>query len=298
VISGAGGRDAGYLLPAACAALAVGLVTTRRRPRGDPLRAACVLWGWWLLVDVAAFLAVDTINAYYLAALAPATGALVGIGFELVATSWSTDRRRSLVPALLVALAAASVGYAFWLLAPAPLAVRVAALVVAIGCIAAALARSRPMLPLLLAAVMVAPIVGGIEVIVQRGGPFDTPFEPAAIRRLTGADIAQLVQYSGRAAEKLAIGAGSRYLAATYTSALASPLIYASGEEILPIGGFDGRTPTPSVAALRADVASGALHTVLVLPARDPRVAWVLENCRLVPTGVRIVRTYYCGTPP
>lgn len=145
---------------------------------------------------------------------------------------------------------------------------------------------------------MVAPVVGGIEVIVQHAGPFDTPFEPAAIRRLTGVDIAQLVQYSAGATEKLAIGAGTRYLAGAYTSALASPLIYASGEEILPIGGFDGRTPTPSVTTLHADVASGALHTVLVVPTRDPRVAWVIENCRFVPTRVPIVRTYYCGTPP
>lgn len=297
VISGAGGRDAGYLLPVAIAALVAGLVTTRRRLRTDPQRAACVLWGWWLLADTAAFLAVDTINAYYLAALAPATGALVGIGVELVA-SHSTDRRRRLALALLLALAGASIGYAFWLLAPAPVAVRLVALAAAVGCAALALAVPRRFLPLLFAAVMVAPVVGGVEVVVQRAGPFDTPFEPAAIRRLTGTDIARLVQYSGQAAEKLAIGAGSRDLAAAYTSALASPLIYASGEEILPIGGFDGRTPVPSVATLRADVANGAFHTVLLVPTRDPRVTWVLTSCRFVPTRVPIVQTYYCGTPP
>jgi uncharacterized membrane protein len=150
-----------------------------------------VLRGWWLLVDAAAFLAVDTINAYYLAALAPATEALLGIDVELTA-SRSTDQRRLPVPALLVALVAASIGYAFWLLAPAPFPV----LVVAIGCAGLALASPRRTLPLplLLAAVLVAPVVGGIEVIVQRAGPFDTPFEPAAIRRLTGVDIARLVR--------------------------------------------------------------------------------------------------------
>ncbi len=297
VISGAGGRDAGYLLSVAIAALLVGLVSTRRRPRTDPLRAACVLWGWWLLVDAAAFLTVDTLNAYYLAALAPATGALVGIGVELVA-SGSTERRRSRVPALLFALAGASIGYAVWLLAPAPSAVRLVSLAVAVGCAALALAVPRRTLPLLVAAVLVAPVVGGIEVVVHRAGPFDTPFESASIRQLTGSNVARLVQFSGQAAEKLAIGAGSRYLAAAYTSALASPLVYASGEEILPIGGFDGRAPVPSVATLRSDVASGALHTVLLVPASDPRVAWILANCRFVPTGVPIVQTYYCGTPP
>ena len=146
--------------------------------------------------------------------------------------------------------------------------------------------RARPVRPrwapqLLLVAVIVAPVIGGIGVVVQRAGPFDTPNESASLQRLTGVDIARLVRYSRTAVSALAIGAGSRYVAAAYTSALASPLIYASGEEILPIGGFDGRTPEPSSATLRADVASGALHTVLVVTTRDPRVAWVVENCRL-----------------
>ncbi len=296
VVSGPGGRDAGYLLPVAAVSLLAGLVLTRRRPRGDPLRAACVLWGWWLLVDVAAFLAVDTINAYYLAALAPATGALVGCGVELVALR-SSGRGRAHLRVLLPALAAATAGYAFWLLAPAPLAVRTAVLVLAVAAAAVAALRPRWMLPLLFAAVVVAPIAGGIAVVAQRAGPFDTPFEPAAIRRLTGVDVARLVTFSARAAQALELGAGSRYLAATYTSAVASPLIYASGKEILPIGGFDGRTPVPSVATLRADVASGALHTVILVPTRDPRVAWVVRHCRIVPTKIRVVRTYYCGTP-
>jgi 4-amino-4-deoxy-L-arabinose transferase-like glycosyltransferase len=297
VISGAGGRDAGYLVPIAIAALLAGLFATRRRPRTDPLRAACVLWGWWLLVDVATFLTVDTINAYYLAALAPATGALIGIGVEL-AVSRSGEPGPLPIRSLLVALVAASMAYAFWLLAPAQLAVRVAALAAAAAVVVLALARPRWTIGLLLAALMVAPIAGTIDVVVQRAGPFDTPFEPAAVRQLTGVDIARLVRYSGQAANALAIGAGSRYLAAAYTSALASPLIYASGDEILPIGGFDGRAPAPSLATLRADVGSGALHTVLVVPARDPRVLWVVNNCRFVPTRVRVVQTYYCGTLP
>jgi len=338
VISGAGGRDAGYLLPAAAVGLVAGLIATRRRPRTDPFRAAFVLWGWWLVIDVAAFFAVDTINAYYLAALAPATGALVGIGVELaaprpadsavqpagpadpavqpagpadpgdppepaarpaepVAPRTAGRPRRSLL-ALLVALAAASAGYAFWLLAPAPLAIRVAALAVAAGCVAAALALPRRALPLLLAGVLVAPVVAGFQVVVQSGGPFDTPFEPAAIRQLTGAYIARVVSYSAAAVNALSIGAGSSYLAAAYTSALASPFIYASGQEILPIGGFDGATPVPSVATLRADVANGALHTVLLVPTSDPRVAWVVKNCPRVRTKVSVVQIYYCGTLP
>jgi hypothetical protein len=77
---------------------------------------------------------------------------------------------------------------------------------------------------------------------------------------------------------------------------LGEPLV--GGARRIVRRGFDGHTPVPSVATLRADVASGALHTVLLLPTRDRRAAWVIEHCRLVPASVPILRTYYCGTPP
>src|SRR6185437_15989229 len=87
-VAGPGGRAIGWLLPVAAAGAVLGVWTSRRRPRGDPLRAATLLWTAWLLVDVASFTATDTINAYYLAALTPPVAALTGIA---VAT-WSTFR--------------------------------------------------------------------------------------------------------------------------------------------------------------------------------------------------------------
>ncbi|HLJ07577.1 MAG TPA: glycosyltransferase family 39 protein, partial [Acidimicrobiia bacterium] len=50
MVTGVFGRDAGWLIPAALAGLVVGLAATRRRPRGDPLRASFLLWGSWLIV--------------------------------------------------------------------------------------------------------------------------------------------------------------------------------------------------------------------------------------------------------
>ena len=44
------GGPASWLLPAALVLLGVLLWRTRRAPRTDPLRAAAVLWGGWLLV--------------------------------------------------------------------------------------------------------------------------------------------------------------------------------------------------------------------------------------------------------
>ena len=79
------GGQVAWLLPAALILLAAGLVVTRRRPRTDRTRAALLLWGGWLLVTGLTFSFMAGIfHAYYTVALAPAIGALVGIGATLL----------------------------------------------------------------------------------------------------------------------------------------------------------------------------------------------------------------------
>ena len=90
LLTGAYGRDGGWLLPTSAFIVVAGLVARRRRPRTDRIRAGIVLWGAWLLVLGVVFSASDTINAYYLAALGPPVAALIGIGSTL---AW--DGRRS-----------------------------------------------------------------------------------------------------------------------------------------------------------------------------------------------------------
>jgi len=75
------GGQVSWLLPAALIALAALLWGTRREPRGDRTRAAALLWGGWLLVTGTVFsYMAGIIHSYYTVALAPAIGALVGIG--------------------------------------------------------------------------------------------------------------------------------------------------------------------------------------------------------------------------
>ncbi|MGZ4615371.1 MAG: glycosyltransferase family 39 protein [Actinomycetes bacterium] len=81
------GGQIAWLLPAALLLLAAGLWATRRAPRTDRTRAALLLWGAWLLVTGLVFSFMQGIfHAYYTVALAPAVGALVGIGATLL---WS-----------------------------------------------------------------------------------------------------------------------------------------------------------------------------------------------------------------
>ncbi|MCK9895644.1 glycosyltransferase family 39 protein [Frankia sp. AgB32] len=101
------GGQISWLLPAALILLVAGLWFTRRAPRTDRLRAALVLWGGWLLVTGLIFSEMKGIfHPYYTVALAPAIGAVVGIGAVLL---WR-DRRN---PVAAVA-GAAAIGMTTW----------------------------------------------------------------------------------------------------------------------------------------------------------------------------------------
>jgi 4-amino-4-deoxy-L-arabinose transferase-like glycosyltransferase len=101
------GSQTAWLIPAALLLLVTMLWLVRRAPRTDPRRAQLVIWGGWLLVTGLTFSYMSgIIHPYYTVALAPATGALVGIG----ATSlWA--RRAELLPRMLLA---SSVGLTTW----------------------------------------------------------------------------------------------------------------------------------------------------------------------------------------
>ncbi|GAB1644865.1 ArnT family glycosyltransferase [Krasilnikovia sp. MM14-A1259] len=75
------GGQISWLLPAALIVLVAGLVLTARAARTDQRRAGLVLWGGWLLGTGLVFSMMQGIfHAYYTVALAPAVGAVVGMG--------------------------------------------------------------------------------------------------------------------------------------------------------------------------------------------------------------------------
>jgi 4-amino-4-deoxy-L-arabinose transferase-like glycosyltransferase len=75
------GGQVAWLLPAALVLLVAGLVVSRTAARTDRTRASMLLWGGWLLVTGLVFSFMQGIfHAYYTVALAPAIGALVGVG--------------------------------------------------------------------------------------------------------------------------------------------------------------------------------------------------------------------------
>jgi 4-amino-4-deoxy-L-arabinose transferase-like glycosyltransferase len=84
LFSGEFGLEVSWLLPAAVVLLAGAIWVTWRGPRTDSARASLIIFGGWLLSTGVTFAYMQgTIHPYYTVALAPAIGALVGIGSVL-----------------------------------------------------------------------------------------------------------------------------------------------------------------------------------------------------------------------
>jgi 4-amino-4-deoxy-L-arabinose transferase-like glycosyltransferase len=286
LLSGPFGRDDGWLLPAALIAAIAVLASCRRASHSEPLRAAVVLWGLWLIVLGAFFSAGGYPNSYYVAALSPAIGALCGIGVELV---WRR-RGRLAAQACLAGALLASVAYGIYLLdggtnIPGWL-VPVAVCAAVVGVLALAMApRNAPATPtggvlaLVLACALLLPGVASALMVLRGLGPFAAPYEPSAAT-VSRAEAARTRALDEQVVEELSSTYGTAIPMATDSSILAAPYILATGREILPIGGFQGGIPAPTLTQLQRYIETGQVRAFLVPRASDdPRVVWIHAHC-------------------
>jgi 4-amino-4-deoxy-L-arabinose transferase-like glycosyltransferase len=317
-LSGEFGRDTGWLIPAALVIAVIGLIARRRAPREDPLRASLVLWGVWLVIFLVALSADSSINSYYAAVFSPALAGLIGTGAAMAVAAARTHAGKEPSNWRGVAVAAAgivllTVGYAVWLL-PAkgtgvsgwllPLTIGagvIATLLLLLGSAAergAGSGTAMAGLAVALAAMLLIPATGSASIAAESLGPFDTPFESQAVNGSTRAflDTIEPAKVLVRTLENAQFGAP--YLMATQTSALAAPFIFVSGREVLPIGGYTGAIPAPTLAQLQSMIQEGKFHLVLQTRlASDPRLVWVTKNCRFLPNSAKEQYVaYFCGS--
>jgi len=289
LLDGPFGRDDGWLLPAALIAAAYVLMARRRAGRRDPLKAAVVLWGIWLLVLATFFSAGGYPNSYYVAVLSPAIGALCGAGASLAAQAVDGIKLR----APLAAATLCSVGYGAYLLRGGtevpgwliPVAVVVA--VAGVGALlaerGAAVRRSAARSVLLaLACMLPLPVVASTLMVVRGLGPFAAPYEPASATVSRASERQSRIR-SALAIEQLTARYGTPIPLAVDSSILAAPFILATGKEIIPIGGYQGGAPAPSLSDLRHRITAGEVRAFIVPTiSNDPRIIWIAAHCKPV----------------
>jgi 4-amino-4-deoxy-L-arabinose transferase-like glycosyltransferase len=306
LLRGSLGRDGGWLLPAAVLILMVGLIATRRRTRGDSWRASFSLWGVWLVVLGVTFSVGSSLNSYYLAALSPAVAGIVATG-ALFAWEYRDTRIARVVTLATVVLTSVygvlllpskGEGEGPWI---APLVIVIALVALTLlwrGPRAGAHGATRAGVGVL-CAVLVLPTIASATLVANGLGAFDTPFEPSrvayAVSNLFLPRATEAIVPSLKLAQS-----GAPYLMATQSSAIAAPFIFETGLEVLPIGGFTGVEPSPTVRRIRALVNEGAFHLVLANShSHEPALVWIFQHCHQIPSTsaqkpILDLAVYYC----
>ena len=301
-LNGPFGRDSDWMLVPAAVALAGILVARRREARTDQVRAVALLWGSWLFFTWSFFASSNFINSYYLAALAPPIAALCGLGWAEV---WNR-RERPAVRALVAGTVAAGAFYALYLLPvsaglrPLILASTLLLAVAALGVGVASLRRRHPRWTVDVAVILSAGalLVGSAwasaTVVDSQLGPFDSPYQPASIAAQARVAAARDGVLAARLERYVARVPLHESVITTETSAVASESTLLTGREFLPIGGFSGRVPNPTLSTFIDDVQNGTVRIVLAAVAprtRNPDLLWVIAHCPKLTSSGAVTET-------
>lgn len=282
IFNGQLGGQVAWLLPLALAGLAVGLAVTLRAPRTDRVRAGYLLWGLWTLVMIAVFDAAGgTLHSYYTVVLAPAAAALAGAGsVEL----WYLGLRRRSLAWLLPVVVAANAVWAATLLGRVPgYAPGLAAAVLILGAAAAAgllvimlrpsTSESSPSrlrlwrisasvaVVIALVTLLAGPLVYAVSTVAR-----SIAGNTASAGPRTSGPNASSSDGSNLSVDEALVGYlqqnqdGAKYLVAVQTTSQSVPIILATGEPVVTMGGYKSRDPYPTAAELEALVAAGELR--------------------------------------
>jgi 4-amino-4-deoxy-L-arabinose transferase-like glycosyltransferase len=293
----------GWLLPLAIVGLGVASWQSLQGRASLPLlnrqHQALVLWGAWLVSGVVFFSVAGDWDPYYLAMLAPAVAAPVGVG---VVALWHDYRgpgwRGWLLPLTLAGVA----GLQLYILSLYPDWSHRLVPAIVVLCLASAaslvVARLKPglnvsayppaaisvgVLSLLLApSIWAASTVWyGAETRSPTAGPQTVTSEASSRFRNDGDEVAPLVDYLE------ANQGGATYLVAAIRSDLASPIILNTDEPVIDFGGFEGRDPVFSIKRLAGLVKEGSVR-FFVIEKRDIEREAKLDATGRVPKPAKL----------
>ncbi len=293
----------GWLVPVAAVGLAVAMYREReplsRSRRLSRRQQALMLWGTWFTTQWVIFSIAGDWDPYYLAVLAPAVAALVGLG--LVAL-WTAYRSSGWLGWLLPATLAVTTGlqaqvltnYADWNAWVHPAIVVLAGGGIA-GLVVVRLVPRLRRTDYALAAVsaamvalLIAPSLWAASTIWY-GGETRTPTAGPRVHGDRGAS-AHYVRDAGSLLEYLRSHKGAAgYLVASADSDFARYAILRSNDPVISLGGFTGNDPVLSPRRLAGLVNDGAVRFVLLdrkTHRSNTTASWITRHCEPVPKAV------------
>ncbi|MFY2788620.1 glycosyltransferase family 39 protein [Rhodococcus sp. MALMAid1271] len=278
LFAAAQGGQISWLIPAALVLLVAGIVLRGRAPRRDFRRAWYVMWAVWLIGCSVVFSFMSgTFHPYYTIVLAPPIAAVLGsAGSEL----WR--REKFSWRAVLVLSSVVTTATSFVFLARTPEFLPWLRWVVLGGGIAVALAllffRSRTVSIALGAAAIAVALAGPVAYVADTvvtphtgGGPSAGPAiasDHSAYRTGRGDESAgRSPQFGSQSPPDAALigmleadAPHYTWVAATIGSNAAAGLQLATEDPVMPVGGFSGTDPSPTLDQFEADVAAGKIH--------------------------------------
>ena len=259
-------------------------------PIESGVHKALLLWGGWLLTCVVFFSIVSGIfHSYYAIMLAPALGAMVGIGFSQL---WSWGRDRNLAGIVLAAASAITLGFQFfamnqygeslWWMLPAGILFMVG--------ISLMVVSKRFAYLTLLSAMLIIPMYWTVMTVTSNpninlptaytGSSQQDGLRPAMQGNGTASNVNdKLLTYLEANTQDV------EYLVAVPSSQNGTGFVLATGRPVLYMGGFGGQDEVVTAEDLSAMVANGELRYVMYGDDRGGKADitnWLSTSCSVV----------------
>lgn len=285
-------KQMSWLLPFALISIVLAAFSSRiELPLESGIHKALVLWGGWLLTCVVFFSIISGIfHSYYAIMLAPALGAMVGIGFSQL-WSWKNTKWAAIV---LTVSAVLTIGYQFfsanqygefswWLLT--------VGLLLGMG-ILLMVFKQRLANFVILASMLVIPFYWtAMTVGTNANQNLPTAYEGSTARSVDGAPAGQrpnnvqpgLNRNNDLVTYLEANTQGMDYLVAVPSSQQGAVLVLATGRPVLYMGGFNGADDVVNAEDLSAMTASGELRYIYYGDNGKADITrWLQSTCSIV----------------
>ena len=284
-------KQMSWLLPFALISVLLAIFGSRiRLPIESGVHKALILWGGWLLTCVVFFSMVSGIfHSYYAIMLAPALGAMVGIGFSQL---WSWGRDKNWAGIVLAAASAITLGFQFfamnqygeslWWMLPAGILFMVG--------ISLMVVSKRFAFGLTLSSMLIIPMYWTVMTVASNpninlptaytGSSQQDGLRPAMQGNGTASNVNdKLLTYLEANTQDV------EYLVAVPSSQNGTGFVLATGRPVLYMGGFGGQDEVVTAEDLSAMVANGELRYVMYGDDRGGKTDianWLSSSCSVV----------------